>query len=775
MVPKNFLTLKAHFDLATQRFINDSAFGNTIRVMGSVWFFVCSYVLSVFGLLLRFIFRSQANDSENFQQDDQNGSSDSHIDGFREEETGFGLQISKSGDKSNGERESSNSVCASKYVFMFGKGVSGFLEEPKTMSFGVQELYEASNEYNACTEKDFQKLNSEEEAVYGEKAENPVEIFSSGKTAEKEEEETFTEKSVSGRGERDCTERNVLKDDSGDEVESVCDDCSIRFGSEPESISSSGLSMSSPMIEYEVLGDKNVGDGLETEALLANDGVKVKGVQEISTCDNIDEVSGSETRFSGTEEIGAIDSSQGSDEEYIELEPHLQNLIGLEERSLFGVESGKVENKNEEEGLVQEESEPENILEKSEGTNFREEPSESSSDYQNDSGFLWEEDEDVLEQIKMELRNQRTGGLHTILEEEEEEEEEEAESATKVEGLKPLKIDEKIEFKDRMEEIQKVYKSYSDKIRKLDMLNSQTMHAIGFLQLKEPVKSISMQKCGASAAKSLPYNIWPRKARRVTADPMHKVNEELQSDLELVYVGQVCLSWEILHWQYGKAQELQEYDSQGLHRYNQVAGDFQLFQVLLQRFIENEPFQGPRVHNYVSNRCVLRNLLQVPVIRDDCVKHRRVTREEEDHAISSGMIAEIIEESRRMFWQFLRADKDAGNMIPNGPQKNHVTLENDADLAFLMHIRADLQKKERKLKDIQKSGNCIVKRFQKHHNEKLDHSLLFAQVELRLVSRVLNMSRLTRNHLVWCREKLDQINIVSRKIHVEPSFLLFPC
>lgn len=125
-----------------------------------------------------------------------------------------------------------------------------------------------------------------------------------------------------------------------------------------------------------------------------------------------------------------------------------------------------------------------------------------------------------------------------------------------------------------------------------------------------------MQKSPASAAKYLPYNIWPRKARRVTADhPMHKVNEELQSDLELVYVGQVCLSWEILHWQHGKARELQEYDSQALHRYNQVAGEFQLFQVLLQRFIENEPFQGqPRVHNYVSNRCVLRNLLKVPVI-----------------------------------------------------------------------------------------------------------------------------------------------------------------
>lgn len=79
---------------------------------------------------------------------------------------------------------------------------------------------------------------------------------------------------------------------------------------------------------------------------------------------------------------------------------------------------------------------------------------------------------------------------------------------------------------------------------------------------------------------------------------------------------------------------------------------------------------------------------------DYCLKHRRVTREDEDHdyAISSSMIVEMIEESRRLFWQFLRADKDAGNMIQNGPQKNHVTLQNDGDLAFLMHIRADLQK-----------------------------------------------------------------------------------
>lgn len=763
--------------------------------MGSVWVFVWNFVFSVLGLIIIFVFRSQANDSENAngsgdihsRQDDQTGSSDSHTDGFREEEAAFSEPDSKTGNKSNAERESSEyatAAGASRYEFVSGKGVRGFLEGPETTSFSVRELFARSDDYTVCndqslgpgifTNKDFRELNLEEEAIDQEKAEDSVENFGFGEVLEKAEQETSNEKKlISGEGDQiDGAERSILcNDDIVDEVESVSEDCSLRFGSETESISSSGeLSMNNHMIDsitYEVLASKNVGEGWECEALLANDGGKVKN--------KFQEVSSFETSLWGPQEIVAVDQPHDSDEEYIELEPHLQNLSSVEDAALFAGESGKFENKHEQEDLGQEESEPKYILEESIGT----EPSESNSDYQNDLEFLWEHG-DVLEQLKMELRNLRTGGLPTILEEEEEEEEE-PESPAMVEDLKPLKIEEKLQFKDRMEEIQKVYKSYSEKMRKLDILNSQTMHAIGFLQLKEPVKSISMQKSSASAAKSLPHNIWPRKARRVsTADPMHKLNEELQCNLELVYVGQVCLSWEILHWQFGKAQELmQEYDSQGFHLYNQVAGEFQLFQVLLQRFLENEPFQGPRVRNYVNNRCVLRNLLQVPPIRDDCMKDKKVgtsDQAKEDHAISSGMIARIIEESMRVFWEFLRADKDEGKTILNVPhQKNHVNLQNDADLTLLMDIRADLQKKEKKLKDILRSANCIVKKFQKHQSEDLGYSIFFAQVELKLVSRVLNMSRLTRDQLVWCHEKLDQISIVSRRIQVEPSFFLFPC
>lgn len=142
----------------------------------------------------------------------------------------------------------------------------------------------------------------------------------------------------------------------------------------------------------------------------------------------------------------------------------------------------------------------------------------------------------------------------------------------------------------------------------------------GLLQLKDPLKLISIPKSTIQNVKPvISQNLWPRKSSKNSSDPFMKIVNELQRDLELVYVGQVCLSWEILCWQHKKALELQQYDSQGSHshRYNHVAGEFQLFQVLVQRFIENEPFQGPRIQNYVKNRCVIRNLLQVPGIKGE--------------------------------------------------------------------------------------------------------------------------------------------------------------
>lgn len=143
----------------------------------------------------------------------------------------------------------------------------------------------------------------------------------------------------------------------------------------------------------------------------------------------------------------------------------------------------------------------------------------------------------------------------------------------------------------------------------------------GFLHLKDPLESSSSSKSLVPEITTLlNQSFTTTKGKKHENDPTIKFIKELQSDLEVVYVGQMCLSWEILHWQYEKALEIWESDPHGIRRFNDIADEFQQFQVLIQRFVEDESFQGPRIQNYVKNRCVFRNLLQVPVIRGEKIR-----------------------------------------------------------------------------------------------------------------------------------------------------------
>lgn len=40
---------------------------------------------------------------------------------------------------------------------------------------------------------------------------------------------------------------------------------------------------------------------------------------------------------------------------------------------------------------------------------------------------------------------------------------------------------------------------------------------------------------------------------------------------------------------------------------------------------------------------------------------------------------------------------------------------------------------EKKLEEVQRSGNCVVKKFKKHQEGRLERDLFIAQVELRLI------------------------------------------
>ncbi|RAL46837.1 hypothetical protein DM860_005116 [Cuscuta australis] len=342
----------------------------------------------------------------------------------------------------------------------------------------------------------------------------------------------------------------------------------------------------------------------------------------------------------------------------------------------------------------------------------------SESDFQEDEGSnlesLWEH-QDLLEQLKTELRKMRATGLPTIYEDSE---------SLKMDELKRWKINERFQNKECITvELNKFNKIYKERMRKFDIVTYQKLYAISFLQkesVKDPFKLLSSHK--SSAPPSLLKNIWPFKHKNSDIDdPVVKFIKELQCELEVVYVGQMCLSWEFLHWQYGKALDLWDTDLAGSKRYNEVAEEFQHFQVLLQRYIEDERFQGPRVQCYIKSRCDFRDLLQVPVIREDSLKHMKKGGkfEKGDCAITSDILVEILEECIRIFWRFVKSDNDSTAQC-------HSEIEDAEDHELLMEVRRSLQKKEKKLRDGLRSESSILRRFKQcRDDDDSDHVLYF--------------------------------------------------
>ncbi|PPD71232.1 hypothetical protein GOBAR_DD31888 [Gossypium barbadense] len=572
-------------------------------VVASFWVFLSKFIAYVFGSIPGYLFRPSA--IKRFAEKDSGACSDSNFDGVKER------QNSDHVDQGNREADKSSLVASSsKYEFLYRKGFSGFIKEPKAESYSVHEFYMGSANCDGrilvsrdSADADIGKIEVE--------AEDPGESF----TVEKVEE--------------NCLQVNFVDERETEEpVEEISE---------------------SLMLENVLQKELQPG---ETDFVLEN------------------ETEESALRFFFEKDF----EKYIKQEESVEEKKPEQNIIKIEdvvkeipkdfvEKLSEKPKHGEIETKDSFKEKAQE-----SVEERSE---------KDASDIQEFSS----EDDDLMERLKIELKLARTGGLPTILED--------SESPKMVEQLGPLKIEEKYDHKYHIAEIQKVYKSYSDKMRKLDILNSQTMHAVSLLQLKDPVPlSSAFGRSSAPAIKSLlSHNVWPFKQQKPEADPAMKSIRDLHMAFETVYVGQVCLSWEILHWQYGKVNRLWECDSLATHQYNQAAGKFQRFQVLVQRFLEDEPFQDrPRVENYAKNRCALRLLLQVPVIEDDCSKYKL------EGAVSNGVLSDMIEESMHVLWEFLRADKDNTNATSKTPQQAQVAPHDPIDLELLMDVRTELQK-----------------------------------------------------------------------------------
>ncbi|KAK6931231.1 Protein of unknown function DUF1666 [Dillenia turbinata] len=661
---------------------------------------------------------------------------DETIDSVKIEDTDDHSQINL-GEESVSEGKANESVLK----FVKEEGLSDGTEENDQNCVEV-----SAYSLQSCAES-AEKFVKEDEAA---KTEDSVQHCIEGEVFEKQEEVMEEETSGFQNDDED-------KDDLPNEF-SLGSENFFSFRSD-STLSSEGFAISSrefESIEGKIFSNYYFTQGLEHETREPTIKNKV-GAAEIGLRFDDDSIPNREA------DVISDDEEDDINDEYIEFEPHSGHPQVADQEMVSNVDPSN-SNDQHDPSNSNDQHEHEYLVNKSIDQRLTSEALECDPDDDDRSGWdILVEHQDLIKQLKAELKTAKTRGLPTILEE--------SESLKMVEDLKPLKIEIKLGYKDEIEEVQKFYKSYADKMRKLDILNYQAIYAIRLLHLKD--SSQLSNRSSTSMIKSLLSRSLSSKSRRVGADPMKYV-KDLHRDLETVYIGQLCISWEILHWQYRKAKELLKYTSHGSHRFNQVAGEFQQFHVLLQRFMENEPFQGqPRIQYYAKNRFLLHNICQVPVIQDDDKMGRKA--EKDENAISCEILIEHIKESMRVFWEFLRSDKGETNLLSKGFQAPHVDLQDPADSELLQELRVIFEKKDKKLKDLLRSGNCIVKKFQKHRMDRLDRKYFFPQVEMGLVSRVLSMSRLTTDQLLWCHKKLNKIVFVNRVVHIEPSFLLFPC
>ncbi|EMS64551.1 hypothetical protein TRIUR3_24189 [Triticum urartu] len=240
-------------------------------------------------------------------------------------------------------------------------------------------------------------------------------------------------------------------------------------------------------------------------------------------------------------------------------------------------------------------------------------------------------------------------------------------------------------------------------------------------------------------------------------------------ELERVYVAQICLTWEALNWNYttfrrhnggvvGGTMMLEERCCPA-----RVAQEFQQFQVLLYRFMENEPFEhGRRPEVYARMKNSSPKLLLVPEFREE--------EDEKDDLISAVQFLHILEESIRTFMAFLRADKRSHYQMFREMVRRRTSA---ADQSIVITLKRTNKAKKSRLKDLSRPRRCL-KRIKLREQE--EGAGLLGLIDLKVVARVLRMPEITDQQLHWCEEKMGRLRVDPQQGTMErdPSPLFFP-
>ncbi|KAK8487387.1 hypothetical protein V6N13_093146 [Hibiscus sabdariffa] len=368
-----------------------------------------------------------------------------------------------------------------------------------------------------------------------------------------------------------------------------------------------------------------------------------------------------------------------------------------------------------------------------------------------------DDDDFITNEVKRRLKELRRNSFMVLIPEEEEEElyleDEEAEAG---ETSSSDWRDVEAEGRQWWGGFDAVYEKYCERMLFFDRIIAQQVKNTGSTnpspkfaskKLSSPLSCLSLKKIEEP-------NEDTEHLQLPTKDPYN--------DLEIAYVAQICLTWEALHCQYTQLTQIVLCQPDNPACYNHSAQLLQQFQVLLQRFIENEPFQdGLRAEIYARARHVLPKLLQIPNIQGSDQKAK--VEEESDYLVLAPDIIKIIESVILTFQLFVKIDK-----------KKHSLFGNQNPMATpLQQVQSLLEKKGMKLKELRKKRKGWKKKSWPLTQD--DVPLLFGLIDIKIISRVLRTASISKEQLFWCEEKIKKLDLCDGKLQRDPSPILFPC
>ncbi|XP_072965072.1 uncharacterized protein [Typha angustifolia] len=233
-------------------------------------------------------------------------------------------------------------------------------------------------------------------------------------------------------------------------------------------------------------------------------------------------------------------------------------------------------------------------------------------------------------------------------------------------------------------------------------------------------------------------------------------------ELESAYVAQICLTWEALNWNYSNFSKLNaNRDVQESFCPARIAQEFQQFEVLLQRFIENEPYEyGRRPEVYARRRISSPKLLLVPEFRE--------ADDGKEDLISSTEFLVILQQAIRTFMNFLKADKQSHYQKLKSLMRKR---SSSVDKTLLSFLKKANKRKKLRIKDLVKQRRCLKKRRLKVDEEM---EILMGLIDMKVVSRVLRMPEISEEQLHWCEERMTKVRIWDGKIQRDSAPLFFP-